>query len=194
MALAVPLVFLLVVGVMHHVARKPGGSGTYRAQCYTAQLIGLPLLLAILAVAFVLDLHPTTGSQPMAYGLVVLAVVLYGFILHMCSVMAVQQLRAGKAMLVVLVGLVLVVVLIVIAAAILESTSGDSNSSHSGGDGSSHNGGNSDSIDADAGGLGRRSPGIALLCPNCGLHRSVPMVQAQLSGFCPRCGAPITRI
>lgn len=206
MALAVPLAFLLVVGVMHLVAKKLGGSGTYRAQCYIAQLIGLPLLVALLAVAFVLNLHPAVaGSQRLAYGLVVLAVVLYAFILHTCALMAVQQLRAGKAILVVLVGLVLVVFLIVIAAAMLESdVFGDSNSSHSGGNGgshsggngSSHNGGSSDGIDVDAdmGDRGRRSPGIALLCPNCGLRDFVPTLNAQFSGFCPRCGSPIMRV
>ncbi len=208
MALITPFVFLLVIGSMHLVARKLGGKGTYRAQNYTALLINMPLLLIVFALVLVPGLYPAAGnSLRLVLASVGLAFVLYSIILHVLAVIAVQQLSAGRAIVVVLsmMFIVLAIAVILAAIALLEDASFfDSGSGHSSGGGgkgsSSGSGGHSGSgdkggstnndFDFDNDGGGGARPQVLLTCSTCGRRRPTPASPGQMAGFCPWCGTP----
>lgn len=140
LAVAAPLVLLLVVAFMHWVAKQMGGKGTYRAQCYTVLLVGMVPLLVIAVLFFALNSNPLLGnSQRLIFAAVVIAIVLYSFLLHILAVMGVQQLGFGKAF----VAAVSVLIVVVILALLVMAPDGifDSSSSQGGANSYSTNAG-----------------------------------------------------
>ena len=210
LAVGVPALFLLLEGILYGVAKQPGGKpGRWRAQLYTGLLIEAPLVAVLVAMALVLVSRPDLGSS--ARVLVVggaAAFLLYSLLLHVCAVMAVHQVSAGKAMLCVALVVVILAVVVVVVWAVADSSGDGGGSGHgggssghtNGGDHGHHQGGNqregsSRHDDIDLGGgdgkSGRRAPArvYRLLYPNCG--QQLPATLRPPGFPCPRCGTPM---
>lgn len=195
LAISVPVLFFFLESILRWAAKKLGGTGAFRAQIYTGLLIEAPLFVFVAAAAAILIYNPTYGSSlRLVFAGVAAAFLLYGFLLHMFAVMAVQQISAGKALLSIALILVMLIVLVVLLAALGESSSDSQGSgSHATKDSSSRqepSGGES----ADGGnneGSSRKRPSWAryFMCPACGQHLTLPASLVKANPPCPRCMA-----
>jgi Yip1 domain len=98
----IPLTFFIGMGIIYLIAKAFKGSGTFLQQCYSNQLIGVPLGL----LSLLLGLIPFLGS------IASLALSIYSVVLNVFSIMAVHRLSGGKATLVVLLPVIIALLLV----------------------------------------------------------------------------------
>lgn len=91
--IAVPVSFFIVVGIQYLLAKAFRGEGNFLTQGYTYLLFNVPITI----VSYLLGFIPILG------GIAGFALLIYGIVLNVFSIMAVHRLSGGKASAVVLI-------------------------------------------------------------------------------------------
>lgn len=108
--ISVPLGFFIWMGLVYVLAKAFNGQGTFLTQSYTTLLFQVPL--GILSSAL--------GLIPY-FGLLGLAVFIYGIVLQIFALMAVHRLSGGKATTIVFLPTLMILLLMVVFAVIFAS-------------------------------------------------------------------------
>jgi Yip1 domain len=102
--------FFIGLGTAYVFSKFSGGQGTFLAHLYCLLLCTVPLVTISGAILLI----PATGSLVLVAGCIVSALFIYRMVLHTFTVMAVHQLDAGRATLIILIIPMVILALIVL--------------------------------------------------------------------------------
>jgi|SRR5215467_619615 len=146
--LVVPVMFFIIGVITYAIANSLKGKGTFLAQTYTTLMIFMPLFILSLIVVIV-SLHlPVLGSILAVLDFLLL---IYGVVLQVFSMMAVHNIGAWKAILIVLLQTIAIIAVVLVIAFVFFVASSDSNSSNSSSSSSNKSSGDSKKTDSGSG-------------------------------------------
>ncbi|GER91241.1 hypothetical protein KDW_54030 [Dictyobacter vulcani] len=174
LTLLAPLLILGWTLALHFLAHTQQGRGSYHTQLYSVLVIATPPVLLLIATTLLLSIAPNMATQ-LRLPLTAMAILLtlYSFLLCLPSLMGVQQLSRGKA---------IICLVTVLTVALLLVFFTDLFSSHNTSDGG-------------GGGRSFKKPKNwhARYCPHCGFSLQVyDRLHDTPTHICPRCGQPLS--
>jgi Yip1 domain len=111
--ISVPVSFFILVGIQYLLAKAFQGQGKFLTQSYTTVLYEVPIYIA----SYILGFIPILG------GIAGFALLIYGIVLNVFSIMAVHRLSGGKATGVVLIPIAVLFLLVFLCAFVIAAIS-----------------------------------------------------------------------